>query len=125
MTRHASAILLTAFALVGYSYNALGALLGVNPQRIEYMMSGALGAGFFWIATLVFSHPLAHVIAVGGVADQTLKASCAAVKLYAPKPWVPPGQSMCDSVFGFDTYNFGVYVMAGYAFILAHQRSRP
>ncbi len=124
LRRHGSAVMLVVFAIAEYGYEAVAALLRADPARIFYATQGALVGAFFWIAMLFFTHPLAKIIALGGVVEQSMVVTCAVVKLYQPPPWVPPGQSLCDSVFGFNTYYVGMLAMAVYAFILAHQRQK-
>lgn len=126
MTRITSPALLVVLALSQYGYDALAALLGTSASRIFYVSQGVLGGLFFWLCLSLSTHPLTSIIAVGGVVEQTLVSSCAAVKLHAPKPWVKEGESMCDSVLGFPTYPLGMFAMTLQAFILTHrQRIRP
>ncbi len=126
MTRVTSPWLLTVLALSQYGYDALAWLLGTMASRVFYVMQGTLAGLFFWLCLSLSTHPLTSIIAVGGVVEQTLVSSCAAVKLHVPKPWVRDGESMCDSVLGFPTYPLGMFFMAVQAFILTHrQRSRP
>ena len=117
--------MLIGFALAEYGYNAVAALLRADPARVFYITQGAFVGIAFWLAGLGSTNLLARIIALGGIVEQSMVCACGAIKLYDPPPWVPPGQSLCDSVFGFNSYYVGMFAMTVYAFILAHQRKSP
>lgn len=125
MTRITSPALLAVLALSQYGYDALAWLLDTLPTRVFYVSQGVLSGMFFWVCMALSTHPLTSLIAVTGVVEQTLVASCAAVKLHVPKPWVRDGESMCDSVLGFPTYPLGMLAMTLQAALLTHRRQRP
>lgn len=118
-----SPALLVVLAISQYGYDALAWLLSTMSTRVFYVSQGVLGGLFFWLCLQLSAHPLTSIIAVGGVVEQTLVSSCAAVKLHVPKPWVRDGESMCDSVLGFPTYPLGMLAMTAQAFILSRRRS--
>ena len=125
LKRYGASAMLSVFAVCEYGYEVVATLIGADRARVFYISQGALAGAFFWLAMLILPHPMAKVIAVGGVVEQTLVVSCAAIKLYQPPPWVRQGESMCDSVLGFQTYPVGMFVMTLYAFVLSRTTRQP
>lgn len=93
---------LLALVVGHYCYEAAAILLEADSARVFYIFQGATGLGFFVLAGLSVPRHWApavrwplYLVALTGVAEQTLVAACGAVRLHAPIFRAPPGEGLC------------------------------
>lgn len=114
--------LLLLLAVGHFGYEPLASLLGVLPTRVFYVFQGVTGAAFFALAGVTLSRPhwpaaarwALHLVALWGVAEQTLVVTCGCARLWDVSFRAPPGQGLC----GGQWYGFGLAVVAWLAVVV-------
>lgn len=112
---------LLVLAVGHYGYELAAALLAADGARVFYIFQGLTGLGFFVMAGLSVPRHWApaarwplYLVALAGVAEQTLVAGCGAVRLYEPTFRAPPGEGLC----GPGWYGAGLAVTAWVALLV-------
>lgn len=114
--------LLLLLAVGHYGYEPVAALLGVGPARVFYVFQGATGAAFFALAGLTLHRPhwpaaarlAVHLVALWGLAEQTLVVTCGCARLWDVSFRSPPGEGLC----GGQWYGIGLAVVAWLAVVV-------
>lgn len=114
--------LLLLLAAGHYGYEPLAGWLGVEPARVFYVFQGLTGAGFFALAGLTLQRPTwppaarwaVYLVALWGLAEQTLVVTCGCARLWDASFLAPPGQGLC----GGSWYGVGLAVVAWLAVVV-------
>lgn len=114
--------LLLVLAVGHYGYEPLAALLDSDMARVFYIFQGFTGACFFALAGLTLHRPhwpaaarlAVHLVALWGLAEQTLVVTCGCTRLWDVSFRAPPGQGLC----GGQWYGIGLAVVAWLAVVV-------
>ncbi len=120
--------LLLLLAYGHYGYERLGDLLGVDPARIFYVFQGFTGGCFFALAGLKLQRKTwapaarwaAYLVALWGLAEQTLVVTCGCSRLWDVSFRAPRGEGLC----GGNWYGIGLAVVAWLAVLVWTARRR-
>lgn len=114
--------LLLMLAVGHYGYEAVARMLGVDVGRVFYVFQGATGAAFFALAGLTLQRPAwppaarwaVYLVALWGLAEQTLVVTCGCARLWDVSFRAAPGQGLC----GDQWYGVGLAVVAWLAVVV-------
>jgi hypothetical protein len=114
--------LLMLLAVGHFGYEPLASLLDVLPTRVFYIFQGVIGAAFFALAGLTLHRPhwpsaarwALYLVALWGLAEQTLVVTCGCARLWNVTFRAPPGQGLC----GGNWYGVGLAVVAWLAMVV-------
>lgn len=115
--------MLLALAIGHYAYAPVADVLGVLQTRVFYVFQGALGGGFFVLAGLKLQQRrtwpraarlAAGLVALWGLAEQTMVVTCGCARLWDVSFRAPPGQGLC----GGQWYGVGLAVVAWLAVVV-------
>lgn len=115
-------VLLLLLAVGHYGYEPVAALLGAGPARVFYVFQGVTGACFFALAGLTLHRPhwpaaarlAVHLVALWGLAEQTLVVTCGCARLWDVSFRAQPGEGLC----GGQWFGIGLAVVAWLAVVV-------